>query len=166
MIALISTYLPTTASELWAKIIKPKYLHYIVLPVLKFIPLQPGEFDDDWVVGKKYELKLYLFNIVPLGLHSIKLVKIDKENNMIVSEESGMLARVWNHTITFYQSGDSELRYTDVIEIRAGLLSPLIWVFAHLFYRHRQSRWRTVFKKIQYSCQTSNFAKKLNKKLP
>ena len=29
-----------------------------------------------------------------------------------------------------------------VLSFRAGVLTPFIWLFAQLFYRHRQSRWR------------------------
>jgi hypothetical protein len=32
--------------------------------------------------------------------------------------------------------------YRDRVEVRAGVLTPFIWVFAQIFYRHRQRRWR------------------------
>jgi len=32
--------------------------------------------------------------------------------------------------------------YTDQIDIQAGILTPPIWLFAHIFYRYRQRRWR------------------------
>ncbi|MFP4452598.1 MAG: hypothetical protein ACLFPI_04420 [Desulfobacterales bacterium] len=146
MIARISSYFPGTESALWTKIISPKSLQYVALPVLSFVPTESGAFDEEWIEGKPYDLKLYLFSVIPLGRHRIKLAKIDKENNTIVSEETGLLARVWNHTISFHQSGDKEISYIDVVEIRAGLLTPIIWAFAHLFYRHRQRRWKKILK--------------------
>ncbi len=36
----------------------------------------------------------------------------------------------------------SRSRYSDVIDIDAGILTPLVWGFAHLFYHYRQMRWR------------------------
>jgi hypothetical protein len=32
----------------------------------------------------------------------------------------------------------------DTVEVRAGVLTPFIWLFAQLFYRHRQRRWRAL----------------------
>jgi hypothetical protein len=42
--------------------------------------------------------------------------------------------------------GDDRLHYTDEIEIQAGLLAGVVWAFAHVFYRHRQRRWRTLLR--------------------
>jgi len=103
--------------------------------------------DGEWIVGKKYDLRLYFLNFIPLGRHTIQLVKIDKADNTISSRESGMLARVWNHDITFRETGSGKVHYTDQIEIRAGLLSPAIWLFAHIFYRHRQRRWKLLLER-------------------
>ena len=132
--------------KLWEKIIEPKSLQFVASPVLSFKPLVMGELDGEWIIGKTYELKLYFLNILPLGLHRIKIVTIDRESNIIVSNESGMLARVWNHTIRFHQGEQGKLSYTDEIEIKAGWLTMAIWVFAHLFYRHRQKRWKILLK--------------------
>ena len=96
--------------------------------------------------GEDNELKLYFLKVIPLGRHSIQLVTIDKERNTIASRESGLLARVWNHSIRFRQVEGGKVSYTDEIEIRAGWLTPAIWLFAHLFYRHRRRRWKALLK--------------------
>lgn len=68
------------------------------------------------------------------------------EANLIESRESGALAPVWNHTIRFHSLEDGKLHYIDEIEIQAGLLTGVIWAFAHLFYRHRQRRWKKLLR--------------------
>lgn len=146
MIACISTSLSCNESTFWSIISRSSSLQYVSLPVLRFVPFKSGIFDNEWVVGKSYELKLYLFCIIPLGRHRIRLVKLDKKTNTIMSEESGLLAPVWHHTISFKQTGEKRIAYTDLIEIKAGLLTPVIWAFAHLFYRHRQKRWKLLLK--------------------
>ena len=146
MIARISTYFDCTEEKLWEKIIEPKSLQFVASPILSFRPLVKEELDDEWVIGKTYELKLYFLNILPLGRHRIKIVTIDKESNTIISNESGMLAPIWNHTIWFRQVEQSKLSYTDEIEIKAGWLTVAIWVSAHMFYRHRQKRWKILLK--------------------
>jgi len=147
MIALISTVLPCTKDELWRRIVEPKSLQYVASPVLSFIPIEDGALGDEWRIDKTYDLKLYFLKVIPLGRHSIRLVKIDKEAGVIESRESGLLARVWNHTIRFRQTANGTVNYADRIEIQAGILTPVIWAFAHFFYRHRQRRWKALLQR-------------------
>ncbi len=46
----------------------------------------------------------------------------------------------------FRKIEQNKLLYTDEIEIKAGMLTPAIWIFARLFYRHRQKRWKMLLK--------------------
>ena len=92
-------------------------------------------------------MKLYFLKLIPLGWHTIRLVKMDKKTNTISSQESGLLAQVWNHNISFREVGSGKVSYTDEIEIQAGCLTPAIWLFAHIFYRYRQRRWKVLLKK-------------------
>ena len=154
MFARISTVFDCTEEAFWEAISKPASLQFVASPVLSFRELVKGELGGEWVIGKTYSLKLYFLNIVPLGLHRIKLVTMDRKSKTIVSCESGFLSPVWNHTIRFRQIGKNKLRYTDEIEIGAGWLTVAIWAFAHLFYRHRQRRWRILLKN-PVVCQNS-----------
>lgn len=146
MIARISTRLAGSERELWQKIIEPNSLQFVASPLLSFVPVQQGGLAGEWQVGVPYPLKLYFLKFIPLGRHTIQLLKIDKETNTIVSQESGRLARVWNHTISFHEVAPGVLSYTDEIEIRASWLTPVIWLFAQLFYRHRQRRWKVLLR--------------------
>jgi hypothetical protein len=153
MIARISTVLDFAEEDFWKKVIEPRSLQFVASPILSFRPTLTDEFDGEWVEGKTYDLRLYFLKIVPLGYHKIKLVKIDKQSNTIVSNESGTLAPVWNHTIWFRKVEQNKLLYMDEVEIKAGLLTPAIWIFACLFYRHRQKRWKILLKKERESAK-------------
>ncbi len=142
MIAHISTNFYCTEEELWKKILQPKSLQFVAFPILSFKPLVNSDFDGEWVVGKHYDLKMYFLTFVPLGFHRINIVKIDKKSNIIESQESGSLVSVWNHTIHFGQLDQDKLIYADEIEVKAGWLTMAIWLFAQIFYRHRQRRWK------------------------
>jgi hypothetical protein len=146
MLVKVSTTLSCSAGELWRKIIEPASLQFVASPILTFVPQNEGGLSGEWQVDTPYPLRLYFLNIIPLGGHTIKLVKIDKETNTIMSQENGHLARVWNHTIYFNEVRPGLLNYTDEIEINAGWLTPGIWLFAHLFYRHRQRRWKVLLR--------------------
>jgi hypothetical protein len=146
MLARISTTFDSTTQQLWDEISRPASLRFVAAPLLHFEPLVPGELDGEWVVGKTYTLRLSLLGFLPAGEHRITLANIDREANLIESKESGALAPVWNHTIRFHPLENGQLHYTDEIEIQAGLLTGIIWVFAHLFYRHRQRRWKKLLR--------------------
>lgn len=146
MLVKISTTLSCSEVELWQKIIDPKSLQFVASPILAFVPQNEGDFYGEWQVDTPYLLRLYFLRILPLGGHIIKIVTIDKESNTIISQESGLLARVWNQSIYFQETEPGQLNYTDEIEIKAGMLTPVIWLFAHLFYRHRQRRWKVLLR--------------------
>lgn len=142
MIARISTTLNADETDLWGKIIHPASLEYVASPFLTFKPIDESSFENDWVTDRVYKFRIYLFNVIPLGKHFIKLKEINRRKNIIRSQEAGLIASVWNHTITFSNVGKNKIRYTDEVEIRAGFFTPLVWLFAHFFYRHRQKRWK------------------------
>jgi hypothetical protein len=147
--ARISTQLACTENELWQKLSKPRSLQFVASPILSFAPIEPGVLDGEWEVGRDYVIKLHFLKFIPLGRHTIQLVKVDRDENFISSRERGLLAPVWNHNISFQEIKPGLVSYTDEIEIRAGWLTPFIWLFAHVFYRHRQRRWKELLKDKQ-----------------
>lgn len=146
MTARISTVFSCSEAEFWRRWTDPESWNYIVSPMLRAVPVGPVSLEDEWQVDRTYSFQLHLFNLIPLGRHNIKLIKVDKETNTISSEESGSLAPVWIHHIWFRAVPGDRLAYTDEIEIGAGWLTPVIWLIAHLFYRHRHRRWRKLLR--------------------
>ncbi len=145
MFVRISTQLNCTESELWAQIGQQESLKFVASPILTFTPLNEAS-NHEWETGRDYSFKLYFFKFIPLGIHTIHIVEIDKNQNIISSQEKGVLTPVWNHKISFKKIAPNTLNYRDEIEIRAGWLTPFIALFAHMFYRHRQRRWKVLLK--------------------
>ncbi len=142
MFVRVSTQLNCTESELWEKLSKQDSLKFVASPLLTFIPAGSGILNSKWEVGQIYRFKLYFLTFVSLGVHSIQIVKIDRNQNIITSHESGLFTPVWNHKISFKEITPRLVTYNDEIEFNAGWLTPLIFLFAHVFYRHRQRRWK------------------------
>lgn len=119
MLARISAYFSCTEDELWQRIIEPRSLQYVSAPILGFAPAEPGLLDGSWQKERVYRLMLYLLKFIPLGHHSIQLVKISKKAHTISSRESSMLARVWNHNICFREkhraSSNTPMRLTSAL---------------------------------------------------
>lgn len=142
MKAKITTYIETNENKMWKELNKVSSLIYVASPILEFKSKNGKALPKNWTKGKEYRLKIFLFGFLPLGEHVIKIVEINKEENLIVSEERGNLTNVWNHTIKFKSIADNKIKYTDKIEIKAGIFTWAIWLFAQAFYRHRQNKWK------------------------
>ena len=142
MKARISTTINAQEKQMWKELQNISSLMYVASPLLKFEPLDDCQLPAKWHVGEEYHLNLSLFGIIPLGRHSIKITEINSEKKMIISNEHGHLTKKWNHRIKVEPKNSHSIYYTDEIEIEAGVLTFSIWLFAHIFYRHRQRRWK------------------------
>lgn len=142
MKATISTRIKTSEERMWEELQKASSLVRVASPILKFKPKTGDAFPKKWAPGTEYRFRLWLFGVIPMGSHHIKIVKLDKEKRTLISNEHGGLARTWNHLIQFESIDEDAIQYMDKIEIQAGLLTFPIWLFAHFFYRHRQRKWK------------------------
>ena len=85
-----------------------------------------------------------LFGVIPFGTHTIHIVRFDPEGGS--SREGNEYVPVWNHDITMTPTDSSHTKYTDQVEIRAGWKTPFIWLWANIFYAHRQRKWIRLLK--------------------
>jgi hypothetical protein len=92
--------------------------------------------------GETYRMRLLFFGVVPAWRHEIHIARLDEGGREIQTAERGGPVKEWNHRITVDERGPYQSRYTDEIEIGAGLMTPFVWAYAQLFYRYRQMRWR------------------------
>ncbi len=84
--------------------------------------------------------------------HYLKVMRVDNERMEILSNERGGLIRTWNHWIKIDRSADGNALYMDRIEIEAGMMTLPVWLFANLFYRYRQMRWRKLLRSLKGEC--------------
>ncbi|WP_375402516.1 hypothetical protein [uncultured Sphingomonas sp.] len=87
-----------------------------------------------------------LFGLVPIGEQWIVTSEPPAGPGRYLFRDNGRggLASRWDHLITIETLEPARCRYTDIVEIEAGLLTPFVWSFARLFYTHRQRRWRAL----------------------
>jgi hypothetical protein len=142
--ATISTLMRADVDRMWTELVKTESLVRVSAPILSFAPQDGKPLPTTWEVGGTYPVKLSAFRFLPLGRHVIEIEVLDAQAREIFTREHGVLARTWNHRIRLGAQSGPTFEYTDQIDIRAGLLTPLIWLFAQLFYRHRQHRWKVL----------------------
>ena len=92
--------------------------------------------------GQEIQDRILFLRLIPAWRHHVRLVRVDEKRREILSQERGGFIRAWNHRIHIEPENTARCRYIDEIEIRAGILTPLVWAFAHLSLRYRQLRLR------------------------
>jgi hypothetical protein len=140
----VETLLPAPADRVWEALQRAETLQRIAAPLLQFRAAEAGGLPALWREGAEARLRLYLFGLLPVGHHTIRVDVADRERGEIRTRESGGMAPVWNHTIRIAAVGEGATRYSDEVDIRAGIRTPLVWLFAWFFYRYRQRRWRAL----------------------
>lgn len=139
-----STILHTDIETAWKHLLKPDLLVFIASPLQKFVPLQPNSFPEQWKEGI-YKVRLLAFGFIPFGNHSI-VIEFPIENNSEIKQLKdngyGEIIKKWEHLIELKTTENNQTIYTDTVNIRAGLLTPFIWLYAVIFYTWRQMRWK------------------------
>jgi ligand-binding SRPBCC domain-containing protein len=132
----------------WAKVTTPALLTYVTYPLLSFRRQNGEPLPEIWREGDSLQVNLVGLSCIPLGPHTIHTERIDAERREIQSRESGRVAKIWWHFISVNEYPAGQTLYTDEIDIYAGPLTGVVAAFARFFYRYRQTRWRTVIRKI------------------
>ena len=143
MIVDVSTVLNCSVTKAWNEVQKSSLLVYVIWPLARFVP-SGAPFPERWSEGLTIQCKLFVFGVIPMGVHTVHIEKIDEKNHEIQSREHDPLIARWDHLISIKPLGDLQSTYRDTIDIDAGILTFVVWACANWFYRHRQRRWRAL----------------------
>ena len=141
----VSTILPGPARRVWELLLLKGSFLYVTRGLLSYTDTDqwpPKLFSE----GTTLTTRVRLFGLGPSSPHHVQVVRVDEAQSEIETMESGALVRVWNHRMRVEPVLETACRYTDCIEVQAGLLTPLVWLFAAGFYRYRQRRWRQLLR--------------------
>ncbi|HJL16880.1 MAG TPA: hypothetical protein RMH99_14545 [Sandaracinaceae bacterium LLY-WYZ-13_1] len=142
----LTTHLDAPPDRVWHLLWQPETLAHVAWPVLRFVPTEP--LPRRWREGGVYEVKVRLGAVLPIGRQQIRVSSwMDGDERWLRDDGRGSLVRRWDHRVRVVPSSDGGTRYTDEIDVEAGALTPLVRVFAQLFYRHRQRRWRALVRR-------------------
>ena len=132
-----SSLFPASRETVFRKLQHLETLQAIAKPYASFEPI--GKTASIWTSGSTSSYRLRLFCVIPFGTHTIHIVRFDQDG--ISSQESNEHVPVWNHEIRLEAVDANHTRYTDRVEIQAGRKTVLIWLWANVFYAHRQRKW-------------------------
>ena len=146
MLVRVTTRLPVRADLAWDTVKRTGTLRYVTRGLLGF--RVEGHEPERLAEGDTYRLRLLFFGVLPAWRHEIFVARVDEQAREIRTEEHGGPVREWRHRITVDDEGWGCTRYTDELEISAGPLTPLVWLYTQLFYRYRQMRWRRLARRL------------------
>jgi ligand-binding SRPBCC domain-containing protein len=147
----VSTTFNSSADKVWALVRRSDTLLFITRGFLGFS--QSEKFPTQWQEGSTENTRLLFFGHIPAWKHSITFQEINDSNRVLYTQEGGGLVPVWNHLIQVTPVQNGTCVYIDDVDVKAGLLTILVWLFANVFYRYRQLRWRLLLRRTP---QTQN----------
>jgi len=139
----LSTQLPASAGDVWGYLLQKETFLYIIRGWLTV------KNTDTWqatlfLPAMTLVMQIRPFGIGPVSSHIVHVIRVDHAAREIETEENGQFVTSWNHQMRVETLPGNQSRYTDSIHLKAGLLTPPVWLFACLFYRSRQRRLRTL----------------------
>lgn len=152
----ICSVFDSPSDKVWAEVQTTRLLKTIAKPLVTFKPVEPILLPEKWSAGE-YVVALYIFTFIPFGQHTIRISfpEIqDHKTHKMRDNGGGDIIPVWDHIITIQKLDDSQTLYKDEVEIKSGWLTLFVWLFANLYYRYRQYKWR---KLIQSNFNYSKF---------
>jgi hypothetical protein len=136
------TILACEPALVWREVQRVALLEEIAAPLVRF--RLPAGLPATWPAGETVRLRSYLFGLIPLGERTLTFERVDHEAMEIQTRERDPLIQTWDHLIAVKPAPGGHTRYSDTVEIGAGIFTLPVWLFAHWFYRHRQRRWRWI----------------------
>ncbi len=145
----LTTTLACRADEAWREVRTTGLFRHVAAPVVRFHPIVPATLPEEWAEGR-YLVGMRLFGVLPLGSQWIDVTvsRADAtpgaQHYELHDAGHSRFVRRWDHRIRIEETDHGRARYTDVVTIEAGVVTPVVWAFASLFFRHRQRRWRAL----------------------
>jgi hypothetical protein len=144
----VQTILDCPPELVWDAVQTSSLLQDVIRPLITLEPVGAESFPERWTDGMSVRCRVYLFGIFFLGVRMLQFERIDQIGREIKTREKDPVVRRWDHRIRVEPMSGVRAHYSDEIEIDAGILTPLVWLFAEGFYRHRQRRWRTIARRL------------------
>jgi hypothetical protein len=141
----VETILSTDADRVWPAMLSPVTFLYVCkglfgVPALsgRSEALRAGERGTGW---------LFAFHLIPAYRHTIEVVAVDPTSKTVRTHEHGGILKAWDHTLHVEPIDERSCRYSDTVDIDAGVATAFVAALAMGIYRYRQRRWRKLVRR-------------------
>ena len=124
-----------SAQTLWDDLLNPDSLAESMKGAVTYVglPTEPVE------QGQSFTVKLKRWGWLPMGKWTMKVVERDDANFVLRSEEFGNVVTLYQHRLSIEPISDTQCRYTDEIEIDAGLFTSMVFPTFVAMYEQRHA---------------------------
>ncbi len=135
----LTSIFPVSKREVFNLLQEFQMLSKIAYPYITFKPVNNSE-KLIWEEGKTFVFRAKLCGFIPFGIHKINVVEFNEDKKIYTNEQNTYVS-VWNHEIILKELSKQQTEYTDIVEIYAGWKTYFVYIWAKLFYAHRQKKW-------------------------
>lgn len=127
---------PVDLETLWADILDPTALADSMKGAVTYegLPTEPV------YEGQVVVVKLKRWGWLPMGKWTMKVVRLDSENYILESEEHGGFVKCYRHRLEVVPTGQKTCRYTDTLNVDAGIFTPIIAPMFKKIYEDRHEK--------------------------
>lgn len=139
----VATILSWPPARVWSRALNTRVLQHVCWPLVTFRPLDPPQFPEAWPEGT-FRVRLRILG-VPSGTQTLVISKpAPQEPGIHAFRDNGFGTHVrrWDHWVRVRPAPNGQTLYSDTIDIEAGVLTPVVALYASVFFRWRQARWR------------------------
>jgi len=141
----ISTFLPISAEQLVEQLKSPKRLQETAAPLVYFDFAGEGELPEQWQ-SRSYLFSVRVFGFLPFGKHTMDFTY--PGDLSIRDNGHSALCKRWDHLMSVKDT-EGGCIYNDCAQVEAGIMTPIIWLFAQAMYRYRQRSWRKLVPQLR-----------------
>jgi hypothetical protein len=138
----------------WAALADPKIFAAVSAPLMRFKSLEPGGFPEKWTAQGPHLVAIKLFGVMPMGKQTIDTTFTQRPGGVKMmidsgSPQAGMLTVIkdWDHRMAVSASSNSTTLYRDRLKIKAGVLTPFVFLPLWVFWQYRGIKLRRLAKK-------------------
>ena len=143
----VQTLLACPPEYVWREVGRSALLKQVCWPLVTFRGVDGSPLPERWASQETVRIHCRLFGVIPFGVRTIRFEEIDDTTRQIRTREHDRLIRRWDHLVSVEPHGHQTL-YSDTVEIDAGWLTLLVWLYAQWLYRHRQRQWRRIAREL------------------
>ena len=141
MKVVVRTVLDAPVERIWTELKTTALLRFVAAPLVIFDLIDPPSLPLQWR-AESYLVRMRFLGLIPLGRQWIVTSTPQPEDHArgvfrLRDKGVGDIAKVWDHLIVIEALADGRTAYRDEVEVRAGVLTLGVWLFAQGFYRHR-----------------------------
>lgn len=131
----------------WEAIKRPDVFRAVSRPLLKMTSLEPMGFPKMWAGEGPHRIKISMLGIIPMGTQTIDVAFTNRPGGVRMMIDSGetlsgplRVTHDWDHRMAVSASAGNKTLYRDRLVVKAGLLTPIVWLGLWAFWQFRSRR--------------------------